>query len=47
MLIVITMLVARAMPAAPSSFDKRMFKITFKDMQIALIISGVLVFLKE
>lgn len=47
MLITITMLVARAIPAAPRSFAKIMFNAIFKEMQIALMISGVLVFLKE
>jgi len=39
--------VARAMPAAPISLDKIMFKMMFKTRQIVLIMTGVLVFLNE
>jgi len=39
--------VAKATPAAPSIFERTMFKTIFKKIQMALIMSGVDVFLNE
>ena len=44
---IITMDVAKAMPAAPINLDKIMFKIMFRPTQRPLIMSGVAVFLNE
>ena len=44
---IITMEVAKAMPAAPINLDKIMLRMIFRLTQTPLIMSGVAVFLNE